>query len=71
MKHVGNLKITKENLQKYQYLTEVYGSVHIHAENASLPALTEVSGSVYIHAENASLPALTKSSCVQLARKQN
>ena len=38
MKHVGNLKITKENLQKYQYLTEVFGSVYIHAENASLPA---------------------------------
>ena len=44
MKHVGNLTITKENLQKYQYLTEVFGSVEISAENAALPALTEVCG---------------------------
>ena len=56
MKHVGNLTITKANFQKYQYLTEVSGYVHIHAENASLPALTK-SGSVVIGAENASLPA--------------
>ena len=63
MKHVGNLTITKENLQKYQYLTEVSGSVYIHAENASLPALTR-SDSVVIGAENASLPALTRSGSV-------
>ena len=67
MKHVGNLKITQGNLQKYQYLTEVSGSVYIHAENAALPALTEVSGSVVIRAENASLPALTKVGSVRIS----
>src|SRR5579859_2280452 len=60
MKHKGDLTITATNIWKYQELTEVSGSVYIHAENASLPALTEVSGYVYISAENASLPALTK-----------
>ena len=65
-RYVGNLKITKGNLQKYQYLTKVFGSVEIRAENASLPALTEVSGSVVIRAENASLPALTRSGYVEI-----
>ena len=59
MKHRGDLKITSENLWRYQELTEVSGSVDISAENASLPALTK-SGSVDIRAENASLPALTE-----------
>ena len=66
-RYVGNLKITKGNLQKYKYLTEVSGSVVIGAENASLPALTEVSGYVHISAENAALPALTKVGSVEIS----
>ena len=65
-RYVGNLKITKGNLQKYQSLTEVFGSVEIRAENTSLPALTR-SGYVYINAENASLPALTKVGSVRIS----
>ena len=59
VKHVGDLRVTKDNLEYAATLTEISGSVDISAEGAQFPVLTSVGGSVDISAEGAQFPVLT------------
>ena len=61
MKHIGDLIVTKDNLEQIKNIETVTGELYIQAEGASLPALQTVTGWLDIRAEGASLPALDKS----------
>ena len=58
MKHIGDLVVTKDNLEQVKNIEKVTGWLDIQAEGASLPALQKVTGWLDIQAEGASLPAL-------------
>ena len=58
MKHIGDLVVTKDNLEQVKNIEKVTGGLDIQAEGASLPALQTVTGWLDIRADGASLPAL-------------
>ena len=57
MKHIGDLVVTKDNLEQVKNIEKVTGWLDIQADGASLPAL-QTTGWLYIRADGASLPAL-------------
>ena len=56
-KHIGDLIVTKKNVNDVAHLTEVTGDLYIEAD-AHLPVLTSVGGGLSIEAD-AHLPVLT------------
>lgn len=56
-KHIGDLIVTKKNVNDVAHLTEVTGNLYIEAD-AQLPVLTSVGGYLFIDAD-ARLPVLT------------